>query len=105
IRKPPLTRRLFHLAGFRPWPRLVIIGIQWLTLIIDEVFRADGGVDLLEGYRRLVEVEAIRKIVRERISITERRQTECLFDHLEDTSEIVHHVRNVGWLGIGRNDN
>src|SRR5579872_436313 len=106
---PPVLRsasRSCNSPVFLPLsPVLIIIGIQWLTLIVDEVLRTDRCVDLFEGYRGLVEVEAIRKIVRERIGISQRRQTECLFDHLENTSEIVHHMRNVGWLGVRRDDN
>jgi hypothetical protein len=80
---------------------LVIIGVCWRTLVVDEMGRIERRGYLLEGDRGVGKVEAVGKIVGRSISVPKRGQIECHLDKFQDAAEVVSGVRNVSGFSMG----
>ena len=74
---------------------LVVVRVRRRRFVIQKELRIQRRRDRLERQRSLIEVEAIGKIVRRRVRVTERGQTERAFDELQYAAEIMLVLGNV----------
>ena len=73
------VRRLLARCGINHRD-LVVIGIDWRSLVADEVASVKRRSERAEAQGRLGEIEAIRQVIGRRVGVSERSKAEGLFD-------------------------
>src|ERR1700716_3085956 len=83
----------------------VVVRVRRRRRVIQKILRVQRRVDRLKLQRRLSEVDAIGKVIRRRIRVAERGQTEGGLNELQYAPEIMLRVRNVLRLDVRRDHN
>src|SRR5579864_301908 len=74
---------------------LVIVRIAGWSSIVQEIARAQWGVDGVKGQRRLVEIETVGKVVGVGIGVPKRGKTKVFLHEVQDAAKVMIDVRDM----------